>query len=208
MALKPSGSKQPFYYANRFCGSGLQVGHSRDGFFLLRCAWDFRWEGDWGWLDGLGLDYLGSSSFPCLVPGLGWLVEGWVWQTGPPTSGLSRRLTSWQHQASQNSYMGAQGPSWEYSSKQDRNCIAFYDFSVEVTESHFCHSLLVNGLKSLPKFKGVRGGSDGNPAFYKSVKEFADMYRGCQKIYTYFKKVCINCNCKKPVLIVILNIYW
>ena len=32
------------YYAHRFCGSGIQTGHSRDGSFLLQEVWGLSWK--------------------------------------------------------------------------------------------------------------------------------------------------------------------
>lgn len=63
MASNSSGFKQPFCYAYRFHGSGLQAEHSRDGLCL---GLQVRRS-----LDGLGLDHVEAPSFPCLAPGLG-----------------------------------------------------------------------------------------------------------------------------------------
>ena len=91
------------------------AGPSRDGLFLSTVLRRGR-----RWLDDLGLGHLETPSFINLAPGLGCTSRLGL-QTGAPASGLSSR-----YQASQNSYMVAQGSSCECPSKQGRNCSALY----------------------------------------------------------------------------------
>lgn len=57
---KLSGTKQPFYYAQRFCWSGIQPGHCS----VTSGASAGRLQG-WGWLDSWAWNHLGVM-LPCL----------------------------------------------------------------------------------------------------------------------------------------------
>lgn len=83
-------------------------------------------------------NHLETSFWICPVPGLEW-VERW------DSAGAVDQKT-----------LSHGSPSMRLASKRPgKNCMDFYNPALEVRESPFCHSVLVEALVCLPRFVGM-----------------------------------------------------
>lgn len=137
-----SGLKQPFDYANGFCGSCIQTGHSR-----LGCLCPFKSGASAARVQRLEVTQLLEGSFVHLSGD--WL--GWPEHRAaevPDIASLHGMASS--HQGSWMSCMEAQGSKQECFNEQGGRCIALYDPDSQVTQCPFRCALLLKALMNLP----------------------------------------------------------
>lgn len=134
-----------FFYTHKFCRSGIRIGNSEDSLGGRRedsKAGADPMSGSW--------DYLKASSLTHLV--LSWddSEDQGCWPKC--LSGLPMYLNfaiAWRLRVSGH-------PTWKWSSRQGRKGMAYYNVAREVTYCLFHCTLLVETVKTLPRFKSGR----------------------------------------------------